>query len=310
MTTETTDIVKKVEASPELVLTDSELRLALFEHIEGEIRSFVPNLETATGRKEVASLAYKIARTKTAVDDAGKAINAELRKKINEVDEQRREIRTRLDGLRDAARLPLTEWEEAEKAREAEAKSLLDLLLRHAVVRPDETSTGISLRIVAVEALHLDESILRDRYDEAVALRETALDTMSASFVRVKREEAEREELARLRKLDEERTAKEQAEREAREAEERKKADEERHEREKAEAVERARQEEQLRIAAEEQRKKDEEAKRAADKKHRAKVMIGAAAALVTHAKLSMEQAQATVDAIVAGDVPGVEIRF
>ncbi|WP_277750417.1 hypothetical protein [Croceibacterium ferulae] len=42
-------------------------------------------MTTAKGRKAIASLAAKVARTKTAIDDAGKKLNEEARAKINAV---------------------------------------------------------------------------------------------------------------------------------------------------------------------------------------------------------------------------------
>jgi colicin import membrane protein len=45
------------------------------------------DVTTEKGRKAIASMAYKVARTKTAIDEAGKKLNEEARARINAVDE-------------------------------------------------------------------------------------------------------------------------------------------------------------------------------------------------------------------------------
>ena len=52
---------------------------AILSKIKAEVKSIVFEVSTAAGRKEVASLAYKIARTKTLLDDQGKALVEEAR---------------------------------------------------------------------------------------------------------------------------------------------------------------------------------------------------------------------------------------
>jgi hypothetical protein len=97
----------------------------IIARIEAEVRSHVPDLTTAKGRKEIASLAHKVSRSKTALDDAGKALNEEARAQINAVDAERRKVRDRLDALRDEARAPLDKWEADEAARVDALKSRL-----------------------------------------------------------------------------------------------------------------------------------------------------------------------------------------
>lgn len=87
----------------------------LLEEIEAKARSFVADASTTKGRKEIASMAFAVARTKTALDDAGKNLVAERKKVIGLVDAERKKARDRLDALRDEVRRPLDEWEQAEK---------------------------------------------------------------------------------------------------------------------------------------------------------------------------------------------------
>ncbi|OCS62006.1 hypothetical protein BBZ50_02590 [Escherichia coli] len=53
--------------------------------------SFVPDITTAKGRKEIASLAYKVAQTKTYLDGLGKDLVAELKEIPKLIDANRNE---------------------------------------------------------------------------------------------------------------------------------------------------------------------------------------------------------------------------
>ena len=78
----------------------------LIARIEAEVRAHVPDTSTNKGREAIKSLAYKVSRSKTMLDDAGKALNEDARRQINLVDASRKNIRDRLDALRDEARGP------------------------------------------------------------------------------------------------------------------------------------------------------------------------------------------------------------
>ncbi len=85
--------------------------------IESEVRAFVPDMSTEAGRKEIASVAHKVARSKAALDSAGKELVSGWKAKAKLVDASRKEMRERLDSLKDEIRKPLTDWEEADKKR-------------------------------------------------------------------------------------------------------------------------------------------------------------------------------------------------
>ena len=77
------NIVALVEATPAVVLTDKRKFSEFYEGMKAECDAHVPDLTTEKGRKAIASLAYKVARTKTAIDEAGKALNEDARALIN-----------------------------------------------------------------------------------------------------------------------------------------------------------------------------------------------------------------------------------
>ena len=95
---------------------------AILTKIETDARALAADLDISTekGRKEIASLARtKIARSKTALIDAGKKLTEDWRKQTSAVNADCKIIEARLDALRDEIRAPLTAWEQAEKDRVA-----------------------------------------------------------------------------------------------------------------------------------------------------------------------------------------------
>gem|GEM_PF-7082836 len=65
----------------------------LLARIRAEAVTLVPDLTTVASRKEIASQAYKVARSKTAIDDAGKALVADLKKQTGDIDAARKKAR-------------------------------------------------------------------------------------------------------------------------------------------------------------------------------------------------------------------------
>jgi len=81
-------------------------------------------VDTAAGREAIKSAAYQVARTKTAVDDLGKVLVADVKKQVAAIDARRKVWRDEMDALRDAVRKPLTDYETAEQwRREEEARA-------------------------------------------------------------------------------------------------------------------------------------------------------------------------------------------
>ncbi|HEK0339672.1 TPA: hypothetical protein SMO76_003755 [Proteus mirabilis] len=123
--------------SNELVVIEQATALDLFtapekvnqmlEHIkslaEEERKELDSDFSVAKNRKAFASLAYKVAQTKTYIDKEGKAVVDKLKELPKKVDASRKIFRDELDALSTDIRKPLTEWEAQEKARE-EAEAL------------------------------------------------------------------------------------------------------------------------------------------------------------------------------------------
>ncbi len=115
----TTDLVIFDQQSLDVAVlfTEPETLDKTLKDIKERVMAFVPDVSTAKGRKDIASLAFKVAQSKTWLDSCGKNLVADWKEKSKKVDESRRQARDFLDALKDEARAPLTAWEAAEEAR-------------------------------------------------------------------------------------------------------------------------------------------------------------------------------------------------
>lgn len=204
----------------------------LLGRIEEAVRAIPRDITTQKGRDAVASLAYKVSKTKTTIEEVGEGIAKQLKELPKVVDANRRVIKTRLDALRDEVRKPLTEWE----TREAQISADLDALKEVPV--PSFMGLGAEAFQRLVDNLKGVDTEDEARWGShcAAAARAKAeglaiLEEMLAQRVAYDKEQAE---LAEFRRQKEE---KERLEREAAE----KKAQEERDEKLRLEGEERAR---------------------------------------------------------------------
>ncbi len=291
----------------------------LLDRVRQEIDGFSADVTTDKGRKAIASMAYRVARAKTYLDDAGKALADQQKEIPKKIDACRKRIRDTLDKWRDEVRAPLTEWEEAEKNRIAEHKASIDILIGLANVDGCDAAT-IKRRLSQAEGFPVTEEACEEFLTDYAAEKDAAVASLKRSLELREKHEAEQAELARLRAAEEarqkaereERIAREAAERATREAEakaaaERKAAeDAARREREAAE-----RRELELKLQAEqaERRAAEAEAKarrEAEDKARREAAEIARREADAEHRKAVFDAALA---ALVAGDVDEATAR-
>lgn len=149
----------------------------------------VPDTSTAEGRARIKSLAYKVSRSKVALDDAGKDLVAGIKAQAATIDELRRTAREELDTLRDFVRAPLDAWE-AEQ----------DRIEQEAIEQARREREAEEARKAAEEQARREEL---ERREAELRAREEAL-------ARAEREAREREEAAAQAERD--RIAAEQAE--------------------------------------------------------------------------------------------------
>lgn len=318
------DLVVIEKKNAMAVFTNNDQLDPLIEAIEKEARSLVPDVTTKKGRDAIASMAHKVARSKTYIDNAGKDLVAELKALPKQIDESRRVVRERLDALKDEVRRPLTEWEaEQERIKAEEAMSALHA---EALAMNEEFDRQLAARI---ESDHEMALLMNDAFDREQAEKKAEAERWrifrEEEMVRRAEEKAKREAAEKAqREIDaaaarerEAILAKERAEREQREAAERAEREkqaaveaERRKAQEEADRIRReAEQRDQARLA-EEKRKADEQARREADVKHRKAVGTEIVKALLANTSLTRDQAIEVLTAVKDGRIPHTGISY
>ena len=331
-----------VPAELEAAFINDEFIEGLIKDIREKASSVVGDLNTAKGRRAYISMAANVRSTKTAIDDAGKKLVAEMKKRPALVDASRKKVRDSLDELAVEIRKPVTDWEAEQKEKEFNA--MWDEALELDAKITAERAAALAAKIEADHemALLMNEKIDREREEarrkaeQAKREHEERIKREAEEKARREADEAAKREIEAAAAREREATlAKERAEREAKELAEKAERDrieaEQRAEREKKEAAEKAEREkeeaiqreravaearEQARLA-EEKRIKDEEARRAADIAHQKKIN-NAAMAILMSTGLSEAAARECVCAIVknqkalaaSGQRPPISINY
>ena len=187
--------------------------------IKEELDAFVPDVSTKKGRDAIASIAYKVAKGKTALDNIGKDLVADLKDVPKKIDAERKRMRDLLDLWKDDVRRPLTEWEAAEESRQARHKTGIELI-QQAAATHDFSAHTLRTTLAGIEARVIDTS-WEEFEAEAHRAKSKTVEALQKAIAERDKHEAEQAELARLRA---EAAAREQREREeqiAREATER-----------------------------------------------------------------------------------------
>lgn len=192
---------------------------AIVDQIKAQVSSIVPDVTTAKGRKEIASLAYKVAQSKSAIDAEGKKLKEQYTVVTNKIDADRKFARDELDAERDRIRQPLTDWENAEKDRVAKHEAAIQEI-KHFANNNSLITANSSMIEGAIATLNdqvIDSSF--EEYEEQAKLAKLeTLETLRNALSEAQSLEAERAELERLRQADIERQQKERDEKIAREA--------------------------------------------------------------------------------------------
>lgn len=311
--------------------------------IREEIDGFTPDVSTRKGREAIASIAYKVARSKTALDNVGKELVAELKEVPKKIDAERKRMRDLLEGWQEEVRRPLTEWEEAEEARKAKHQAGIDQINLRLECR-DLDAAELKSNITWLEGMAIGAE-WEEFETEAARAKDKALAALRDALVVREKYEAEQAELAELRrKLAEQeqkdreaRIAQEAAEKAQREAEAKAQAERdaaaqrerdlelraERAKRAELEAQQRAEQAErdaqakaEQAAAAERKRQADEQARieaeakaREADKAHRAAINRAALEAFMAGG-MPEECAKQAITLIAKRCIPHITISY
>lgn len=299
-------------------------------------------VDTAAGRDTIKSFAFKVTKSKTALEEVGKELAAEQKKIPALIDATRRHIKETLDAWRDEVRKPVTDWEAAEEARVGAIKALLEELQGTIddpswTMRPAEVLRD-RLGEVERDFCNICEAKFGEYVGAASELKAKAVAALTERVAAAEKREADAAELSALRAEADARAKKDRDDRIASEAAAKAKADAEaavQVERDAAakreadlkaaaEAAEQAKADAENRAsraaaeakeAAERKVREDKEREEAAqlqreqDKAHRATINREALAALVKGG-VDIEVAKTVIVLIATRAVPHISINY
>lgn len=197
----------------------------VLEKIREAVLAEPVDVSTPQGRKACASLAYKVARSKTALDEAGKQQTETARAYIARINDERKHASTFLDNLRDEVRKPLNEFEAREKERVDALKggvAQIECLVGQIAALPNDTGAfasfeQLNIGPVVTRYFETDWAEFSAQAELAYLRLKNAIDAKKEEVkraveekIKAEREAEERQRLAR------EQAAKEQQEREER----------------------------------------------------------------------------------------------
>ena len=266
---------------------------SLFDRIAEQARSIVPDLSTDKGRKAIASMARKVASSKTAFDAHGKELKEQYTVITSKIDADRKLFRDQCDALRDEIRKPLTDWENAEKDRVEGLQLRVDEI---SLPCEFESSQFIKSQIEYIKLIEVDDSFMEFK-DKAKLAKFEKLEMLNNLLTNVEKKEEEEAQLEKQRIEEQQRIQKERDEKITLEA----KLKAER------EAEEKARIEQQQKTKAEAELKEQQD--REANKAHKKAVCDSI---LVELAKLNIDEAtgQNLIKAIYNNQIPNISIKF
>lgn len=242
----------------------------IIERIRAEVRAIKTDISTEAGRKEIASLAFKVAKSKTFLDGLRKQLVEGEKKRLKAIDQEGARIWDALEELQKEVRQPLTDWENAEKERIASHEAAIAQIEELSRLPGMFAVSDVEGRIVRVD--QLGQRDWQEFANRGRVVRETALCSLNQALASAQKAEADRLELERLRAAQVERDRQEREERISRESREKAEAEAKRREEhakqaaeverqrienEKFEAEARAKQAESARLAAIEQAERD-----------------------------------------------------
>jgi hypothetical protein len=171
------------------------------QQIRVEVDAFnstLPELTTLKGRKMYASMAHKIAQSKTLLEKVGKALSAEQKEVPKRIDAERKRVWDLLESWQAEVRKPLDDWQAAEDKRIESHIDRLEWLRGLPLNLANETSTHVQGLIDQAEAVEISDEWEEFKI-EAAGAKDLAIKALRATHAELQRYEADQAELARLR---------------------------------------------------------------------------------------------------------------
>ena len=247
------ELVKIEEINALEIFTTEKGLDPLLDAITKEVESFIPDISTGKGRKEIASLANRVAKSKVLLDNLGKDLTSDWKNKAKIVDNERKRMREVLEALKVKARKPLTEFEQFEKERiktiEARIQSMKNF-------QDDGLEDGLTSKEIRGILNCVKEIIVNESFEELANAAATVKDAVvlklekrlnqrmeyekqqeEINILKEKEETRRKEDEERKRKEYEENLKKEAARKARIEAEEKSKKESEKKEQERLAAI-------------------------------------------------------------------------
>src|ERR1700723_1177223 len=173
---------------------------AIVTQIEREVRKQAEKMDATTpkGRAARRSLGFKVARSKTTIDDAGKELKAEWQAKIAPIDGDRREARDRLPALRTEIEAPADEYDTMQKLRtDAHEAAIQQIITLGGYGGVTLASWDISQKINELNELHTDRN-WEEFAGKAAKARAASMELLSVEWhgAKTREDEAEAQRVA------------------------------------------------------------------------------------------------------------------
>lgn len=191
----------------DLVSFDQEAFASYYDELRKRYRIENPDVSTEDGRQQIRSNAYKVAQEKAELARRADALKADAQKTIKTINEEKSKAIDKMQALQDEIRKPLTEFETKEKTRiEAHENRILEIQCLKDMPgdAPLEMIDDHINRLAAYDGISWDEFENR----ALVAISQTKK-ILSDFHEKRANEIKDAEDLARLRKQEEERAQKE-----------------------------------------------------------------------------------------------------
>ncbi|QDH17445.1 hypothetical protein [Swingsia samuiensis] len=285
------------------------------ERVVNEIKTFVLSIQTdATtdkGRKEIKSLAHKISRSKTFLDDLGKKQKEDILKRSKIIDSGRKYVRDSLDVLRDDIRRPVDEYEAREANRVEQHRDAIKEIERLPAFDNEPEEQQVKNRITRLgELAQRDFEEFSTRASEICdSVRDILFKNLKEAEQRRVIRDEERREQEEKERIEQERLKIEQAERERRIAQEAEERAASVYKIEIEKEREKAKREIEERIQRENRIAKEEERRRLENIEYRKQVNNGILNKFIKFG-IANDKAKEIIIAIASGEIPNVKITY
>ena len=194
-------LIQKPLVKEEIILALEEPKKldALLKEIDKAAKSIPIDGTTEAGRKEIKSLAFKVSRTKTALDEIGKDHVAELKAKVKPLDAARKKMRDFLDSLKGEIRKPVDEYEAKEEARRQAHENAISRIESCGLVQ-----VGTSLEEIKARIKEVNEFDPKSTEEFSGRATEVQLDSIKKLMAAKQAEDDRLEQAEAVRKAQEE----------------------------------------------------------------------------------------------------------